>query len=131
MEFLIPKGSVSLVIDFFGKHVRFTDQTDGTVSCRIRVSREAMKRWAVQFAGIAKVVSPPELVEEIREEIRKAAEQYDLHVRSGLRMRTAPARVRMQSIPPPGERTKEVPAAGLGCSACSLYSPALPPLPWN
>ena len=78
VEFMIPKSSVSLVIDFFGNHVRFSDQQDGTVSCRISVSREAMKRWAVQFAGIARVISPPELVEEIREEIRKAAEKYEI-----------------------------------------------------
>ena len=78
VEFVIPKGSVSLVIDFFGKHVRFTDRQDGTVSCRISVSREAMKRWAVQFAGVAKVVSPPELLDEIRAEIRKAAEKYEI-----------------------------------------------------
>ena len=78
VEFLIPKNSVSLVIDFFGKQVSFTNQQEGMVSCRISVSREAMKRWAVQFAGVAKVVSPPELVEEIREEIRKAAEKYEI-----------------------------------------------------
>jgi len=76
VEFVIPKSAVSIVIDFFGRHVSFAEKNDGTVSCRILVSREAMKRWAVQFAGTAKVVSPPELVEEIRAEIRKAAEQY-------------------------------------------------------
>jgi len=42
------------------------------------VSREAMRRWAVQFAGLARVVSPPELVEEIQEEIRKAANNYNM-----------------------------------------------------
>lgn len=80
VEFVIPRGSVSLIIDFFGKHVRFTDQQDGTVSCRISVSHEAMKRWAVQFAGIARVVSPPELVDEIREEIKKAADKYEVQL---------------------------------------------------
>ena len=56
----------------------FAEGKDGKVSCRLLVSREAMRRWAVQFAGLARVVSPPELVEEIREEIRKAAENYDM-----------------------------------------------------
>ena len=80
VEFLISRESVSLVIDFFGKHVSFMEQPDGKVSCRLNVSREAMKRWAVQFASVARVVSPPELVQEIQNEIRKAAEHYDLHV---------------------------------------------------
>ena len=77
VEFVIPKNAVSIVIDFFGKHVSFHEQEDGMVSCRLTVSREAMRRWAVQFGNVARVVSPPELVEEIREEIRKAAALYD------------------------------------------------------
>ncbi len=77
VEFIIPAGSVSLVIDFFGKHVSFCEQADGNISCRLKVSREAMKRWAAQYGSIARVVSPPELVEEIRAEIRKAAENYE------------------------------------------------------
>ncbi len=78
VEFIIPKKNVSLVIDFFGTHVSFFDREDGTVSCRIDVSREAMRHWAAQFAGIVRVVSPESLVEEIREEIRKAADMYDM-----------------------------------------------------
>jgi len=78
VEFVIPKSAVSLVIDFFGKHVSFAEGEDGKVSCRLLVSREAMKRWAAQFGSIARVVSPPELVEEIREEIRKSAVNYGM-----------------------------------------------------
>ena len=77
VEFVIPKSYVSLIIDFFGKHVSFAERADGNVSCRLLVSREAMKRWAVQYAGIARVVSPPELAGEIREELRKAAAHYE------------------------------------------------------
>jgi len=42
------------------------------------VNREAMRRWAIQMAGTVKVVSPPELVEEIRETIRKMAAEYQV-----------------------------------------------------
>ena len=78
VEFTVPKRHVSLVVDFFGKHVQFFDREDGTVACSLKVSREAMRRWAAQFAAIVRVVSPPELVEEVREEIRKAAENYGM-----------------------------------------------------
>ena len=78
VEFVIPKNAVSLVIDFFGKHVSFHEQEDGTVSCSLLVSRESMRRWAMQMAGRVRVVSPPELVEEIRDEIRKTAEMYGI-----------------------------------------------------
>ncbi len=80
VEMELPPGAVSLVIDFFGKHAAFTEKENGKVSCRLMVSREAMRRWAVQFAGTVRVTSPRELVEEIRQEIAKAAEQYDMPV---------------------------------------------------
>ena len=78
VEFTVPENYVSLVIDFFGSHVSFAEQSDGQVSCRLMVSREAIKHWAVQFAGTARIVSPPELVNEIRDEIQKAAANYDM-----------------------------------------------------
>ena len=77
-EFIIQKKAVSVVIDFFGKHVSFHEQEDGTVLCRLQVSAEAMKHWAVEHANMARVISPPGLVEEIREELKKAAALYGL-----------------------------------------------------
>ena len=35
--------------------------------------------WAVQFANLARVISPPELVEEIKEELKKATALYDMN----------------------------------------------------
>ena len=78
VEFLIPQSAVSLIIDFFGKHVAFHEQEDGKVSCRLQVSLEAMKRWAVEHANTVRVTSPESLVEEIREELRKSMALYDL-----------------------------------------------------
>ena len=78
VEFLIPKSFVSVVIDFFGSHVSFFDRGDGTISCTIDVCREAMRHWADQFADVVRVVSPESLVEEIREDIRKAGANYGI-----------------------------------------------------
>ena len=77
-EFIIEKKHISLIIDFFGKHVSFHEQDDGMVSCRLKVSGIAMKHWAVEHANIVKVVSPESLVEEIRAEIRRANELYGM-----------------------------------------------------
>ena len=78
VEFIIPKSAVSLTIDFFGKHVSFHEQEDGNVSCRLTVSTEAMKHWAVEHANMVRVVAPGSLVEEIREELKKAAALYGM-----------------------------------------------------
>ncbi len=78
VEFIIPRSAVSLVIDFFGRHVSFFDREDGQVQCRLRVSAEAMKRWAVQFANIARVTAPQHLVEDVRAELRRAMDLYGM-----------------------------------------------------
>ena len=78
VEFMIPKSAVSLIIDFFGKHVSFYEQEDGSVSCRLQVSLEAMKRWAVEHANMVRVTSPQSLVEEVRAELKKAMGLYGL-----------------------------------------------------
>lgn len=77
-EFIINKKYVSLIIDFFGKHVAFHERDDETVACRLKVSTMAMKHWAVEHANIVQVISPEPLVEEIREEIRKANALYGI-----------------------------------------------------
>ena len=79
--FIRTKKSVSLIIDFFGKHVSFHEREDGMISCRLLVSREAMKHWAVEHANLVRVVSPSGLVEEIREELRKAFALYEMENR--------------------------------------------------
>ena len=76
VEFVIPRSAVSVVIDFFGKHVRFHEQEDGKIACSLMVSRESMRRWAIQMAGVVRVTSPEGLVQEIREALQKAADEY-------------------------------------------------------
>lgn len=76
-EFLIREQFISLIIDFFGKHVTFHDtEEEGIVSCRLKVSEDAMWHWAVEHANIVKVTAPQSLVDRIREELRKANELY-------------------------------------------------------
>ena len=78
VEFVVKENYVPLVIDFFGKHVSFFEQENGDYSCRLKVSRDAMAHWAAEHANIVRVVSPPALVEEIRAQIRQAAELYGM-----------------------------------------------------
>lgn len=78
VEFIIPQSAVSLVIDFFGKHVSFFVLNEEQVQCRLIVSIEAMKHWALQFANVVRVVSPQSLVDEIKEELKKAMHLYEM-----------------------------------------------------
>ena len=78
VEFIIREKDVGLIVDFFGRHVSFFNRGDGTLSCHMKVSREAMKKLALQFAKDIRVVAPESLVEEIRADIRKINENYGM-----------------------------------------------------
>ena len=79
-EFEIPVRMVSVVIDFFGKHVSFREKEDGRVVCRLKASREAITHWATEHATYVKVVSPESVAEDVRTEIRKACGLYGMQV---------------------------------------------------
>ena len=59
-----------------GQSVAFFDETGKEVSGRVRVNFAAMRRWALQYALHAKILSPESLAEQVREDIRAAMENY-------------------------------------------------------
>lgn len=40
------------------------------------VNLEAMRKWALQYAVHVKILSPGKLVDMVKEDIKKASEQY-------------------------------------------------------
>lgn len=76
VTFRAKKYLVSEIIDWFGKEVRFSDETEDEVMVRVMVNLEAMRKWALQYAVHVKVLGPEKLVELIRDDVKKAAEQY-------------------------------------------------------
>lgn len=59
-----------------GQSVAFFDEAGEEVSVRVRVNFAAMRRWALQYALHAKILSPESLAEQVREDIRAAMENY-------------------------------------------------------
>ncbi len=77
VTFRAKKSIINDVIDWFGKDIRFFDETEEEVSVTTRVNYQAMKYWAMQYAAHIKVLSPPTLVEEVKKELTAAAEKYN------------------------------------------------------
>lgn len=67
---------LSEIIDWFGDGIQISDVTEDELTVRVTVDLEAMRRWAVQYAVHAWVLSPERLVEAVREDIEAAAEHY-------------------------------------------------------
>lgn len=77
VTFRAKKYLVSEMIDWFGKNVQFSHETEEEVTVRVTVNLEAMRKWALQYAVHAKVLSPQKLVDLVREDIKKAMENYE------------------------------------------------------
>ena len=68
---------VTEIIDWFGKDVKFNDETDDEVTAEVRVSKMAMKFWAMQYGEHITVTAPESLVNEIKDALQKAVEKYN------------------------------------------------------
>ena len=78
VTFQLKKYLISEVIDWFGNEIDFFDETQDAVSARVRVNLQAMRKWAMQYAVHAKILSPQSLVEQVKNDLREAAKQYEL-----------------------------------------------------
>lgn len=76
VKFIAKKYIVGEIIDWFGKDVKFSNETEDEVTAEVRVSAMAMKFWALQYAPHITVTEPKTLRDEIGTELRKAAERY-------------------------------------------------------
>lgn len=76
VTFRAKKYLLNDIIDWFGGGVTFFDETDEEVSVRVRVNFAAMRRWALQYALHAKILSPEPLSEQVRNDIMAATENY-------------------------------------------------------
>ncbi len=76
VTFRVKKYILNDVIDWFGGEITFFDETDDEVSVRTRVNLAAMRRWALQYALHARVLSPEALVNQVKEDIQEAVKNY-------------------------------------------------------
>ena len=77
VTFRAKKYLLNDLIDWFGRDIEFSEETVDEVTASVRVNLSAMRMWALQYALHVKVLEPRELVQEIKEDLRKAAEWYN------------------------------------------------------
>lgn len=77
VTFRFKKYLLSDVIDWFGKEVVFSDETEEEVTARVTVNLEAMRRWALQYALHTRILSPQNLTEKVKADIMTAMKQYE------------------------------------------------------
>ena len=78
VTFRAKKYLLTDLFDWFGKEMQFTDETEEAVTVRVTVNLDAMRKWALQYALHVKVLKPERLVDMLREDVKRAAEQYEV-----------------------------------------------------
>ena len=77
VNFRLNKSILNDVIDFFGSEISFFDENPSTVCARVRVNLAAMRKWAIQYALHAKILTPVSLAESVKSDLEKALENYN------------------------------------------------------
>ena len=74
--FRVKKYLLSEIFDWFGKDITFSDENEEEVTCSVYVNEMAMRKWALQYALHVRVLSPRSMVESVKEDLKKAMENY-------------------------------------------------------
>ena len=65
------------LIDWFGKDIRFTDETDDEITASVTVNLNAMRLWAMQYALHVQVLKPEALAKQIKADLRQSITMYE------------------------------------------------------
>ncbi|MBR6650930.1 MAG: WYL domain-containing protein [Clostridia bacterium] len=76
VTFRFKKYLLDDVLDWFGGDISFLDETDEEITAKVMVNVSAMRRWALQYALHARVLTPVHLAEQVRKDIQSAAANY-------------------------------------------------------
>lgn len=76
VTFRMPESMVSDVLDLFGERIDLIGASDGNITVRAEVNRNAMVRFAKANAPDVKVLAPADLVQEVKQALQKAAMGY-------------------------------------------------------
>lgn len=75
-QFIAEKYIINDIIDYFGSDAVFSDETEDKVTVTVTVNEQDMHYWALLYVLQIKVISPQSLVDDIKNDIQKAAERY-------------------------------------------------------
>lgn len=76
VRFLVDEIVLDQVIDWLGPKIRIEEQGNGKLLVITTSSLKAFEYWAMQYLNYVEVVSPIELREKIKENIKNAQEKY-------------------------------------------------------
>ena len=77
VTFRMKKTILNDVIDWFGTEIAFSDETEDEVTARVTVNWSAMRYWAQQYCRFVRILTPTDLADTVRDDLKKALENYE------------------------------------------------------
>lgn len=77
VTFRMKKTILNDVIDWFGTEIAFFDETEDEVTARVTVNWSAMRYWAQQYCRFVKILTPTDLAEQIKDDLKNSVKQYE------------------------------------------------------
>ena len=69
VTFRAKKYLLNDLIDWFGKNIQFSNETEEDVTAIVHVNLESMRLWAMQYALHVRILEPKELVKQIHKDL--------------------------------------------------------------
>ena len=76
VEFLAKDYVIDQAIDWFGRDIRISEAGEGQYRVTVRVSPNAMRHWAMQYAPHVKILSPRTLADAVKADLEEAVKVY-------------------------------------------------------
>ena len=77
VTFRMKKTILNDVIDWFGTEIVFFDETEDEVTARVTVNWSAMRYWAQQYCRFVRILTPTDLADTVRDDLKKALGNYE------------------------------------------------------
>lgn len=77
VKFTFPRFLINDVVDWFGDNIRMKKLDEETVEAESVINVNAMKIWAMQYGDYVTVISPTEIVEEIKSSLKEMQNRYN------------------------------------------------------
>jgi hypothetical protein len=76
VKFRADQCIVTEIIDWFGKDVKFSDETDDAVTVTVKVNEKAMFYWLMQYGEYVEVLEPKTLRKRVQDTAQQISEKY-------------------------------------------------------
>lgn len=76
VEMLVSTSIIDQVIDWFGTDIRMQEVSDQKIKVTLTASVQAMEYWAMQYLNHTEILSPVDLREKIKQNLKNAIEKY-------------------------------------------------------